>query len=109
MMRQVEVSGEQLLSAGVRKSKGPCSLICGALAVGGWPLAVLLTADVVVTFVFALLLVAVEPSSNFTSFSDALYFAAVTLTTVGYGDITPVTDVGRFFAVLLTILGAGSS
>jgi polar amino acid transport system substrate-binding protein len=34
------------------------------------------------------------------SLSDGIYWAAVTMTTVGYGDVTPLTRVGRFIAVL---------
>src|SRR6516225_9618023 len=34
------------------------------------------------------------------SLSDGIYWAAVTMTTVGYGDVTPITPVGRFIAVL---------
>jgi len=36
---------------------------------------------------------------------DALYFAAITGLTIGYGDITPVTAVGRIVAVLIGLLG----
>ncbi len=35
-----------------------------------------------------------------TSLSDGIYWAAVTMTTVGYGDVTPLTPVGQFIAVL---------
>jgi polar amino acid transport system substrate-binding protein len=35
-----------------------------------------------------------------TSLSDGIYWADVTMTTVGYGDVTPLTRVGRFIAVL---------
>lgn len=34
------------------------------------------------------------------SWIDSLYFSSATLTTVGYGDIVPVTDLGRLFTVL---------
>ncbi len=40
-------------------------------------------------------------------FSDALWWAIVTCTTVGYGDVTPVTSLGRFVAVGLMIFGVG--
>lgn len=63
-------------------------------------------------FVTALILFNVEPHINpytgqptFRSFFDALYWATVTLTTVGYGDMCPVTDVGRFVSMLSSLFG----
>ena len=38
---------------------------------------------------------------------DAIYFCVVTLGTVGYGDITPTTDVGKIFTVFYIIFGLG--
>nr|WP_320048345.1 potassium channel family protein [uncultured Desulfuromonas sp.] len=40
------------------------------------------------------------------SFSDALYFSIVTMSSVGYGDILPKTEQGRLFAMVFIILGA---
>lgn len=45
------------------------------------------------------------PDSQITSFGDALWWAVVTSTTVGYGDLYPVTAAGRAVAVGLMILG----
>jgi voltage-gated potassium channel len=42
-----------------------------------------------------------------TSFGDALWWAAATVTTVGYGDIAPVTLEGRLVAVVLMVTGIG--
>ena len=63
-------------------------------------------------FATALILFNVEPHVNpytgqqtFRSFFDALYWATVTLTTVGYGDMCPVTDVGRFVSMLSSLFG----
>ena len=39
------------------------------------------------------------------SWVDSFYFSAVTLTTVGYGDIVPQTDVGKVFAVIYMFFG----
>lgn len=63
-------------------------------------------------FLTALIMFNTEPHINpvtgvatFGSFFDALYWATVTLTTVGYGDLTPVTDLGRFISMLSSLFG----
>ena len=63
-------------------------------------------------FLTALIMFNAEPRINpetgaetFTSFFDALYWATVTLTTVGYGDLCPVTDLGRFISMLSSLFG----
>ncbi|MBP5366730.1 MAG: ion transporter [Bacteroidales bacterium] len=43
--------------------------------------------------------------TNFQSFFDALYWSATTLTTVGYGDMVPITDVGRVISMISAIFG----
>jgi voltage-gated potassium channel len=42
---------------------------------------------------------------TFKSFFDALYWATVTLTTVGYGDLCPVTNLGRVISMLSSLFG----
>jgi voltage-gated potassium channel len=50
----------------------------------------------------------VEPAeAGFTSIPISVYWAVVTLTTVGYGDITPDTILGRFLAACLMVIGYG--
>lgn len=63
-------------------------------------------------FLTALIMFNAEPHVNpengapiFASFFDALYWATVTLTTVGYGDMIPVTDIGRFISMLSSLFG----
>lgn len=46
-------------------------------------------------------------ASGFTSIPRSVYWAIVTLTTVGYGDITPQTTLGQFLACLVMIMGYG--
>jgi voltage-gated potassium channel len=42
------------------------------------------------------------------SVPDALYFTIVTIATVGYGDIHPVTDIGKILAIFLIVMGVGT-
>ncbi len=63
-------------------------------------------------FITALVMFNAEPHINpetgeetFHSFFDALYWATVTLTTVGYGDLCPVTDIGRMVSMLSSLFG----
>lgn len=46
-----------------------------------------------------------DPKDGFTSIPRSIYWAIVTLTTVGYGDIAPQTPLGQFFASIIMILG----
>lgn len=46
-----------------------------------------------------------SPDASITTFGDALWWALVTITTVGYGDLTPTTALGRSIAVGLMIGG----
>ena len=46
-----------------------------------------------------------SPESGFTSIPRSIYWAIVTLTTVGYGDIYPASELGQFIAAIVMILG----
>lgn len=48
-----------------------------------------------------------EPKDGFTSIPQCIYWAIVTITTVGYGDISPVTPLGKFIASFIMLLGYG--
>lgn len=73
-------------------------------------------AKIMVYLLFVLILVTIigtieyviengEPGSGFTDLPSSIYWAIVTMTTVGYGDITPVTTVGRILSALIMVLG----
>lgn len=46
-----------------------------------------------------------DPRSEINTFFDAVYWAVITLSTVGYGDITPQTTEGRFITLILIVSG----
>ncbi|WP_022888391.1 potassium channel family protein [Agromyces italicus] len=61
-------------------------------------------------FVFFIALAALHaerdaPGATITTFGDAIWWACVTIATVGYGDTFPITGLGRFYGVLLMIGG----
>lgn len=55
-------------------------------------------------FVCAITMFSLEPT-NFHTFFDAIYWASSTLTTVGYGDVYPVTNYGRVLSMIAALFG----
>jgi voltage-gated potassium channel len=55
-------------------------------------------------FVSAMLIFQLEPDL-FENFFDALYWATISITTIGYGDIYPTTDVGRLITMISALVG----
>jgi len=47
------------------------------------------------------------PKNGFNNIPESVYWAIVTITTVGYGDIAPKTPLGEFLAAMMMILGYG--
>ncbi|WP_110598842.1 ion transporter [Salinicola lusitanus] len=65
-----------------------------------------LTTILLIITIFGALIYMIEPpEAGFTSMPRAMYWAIVTLTTVGYGDIAPVTPLGQFISAVMMILG----
>jgi voltage-gated potassium channel len=67
----------------------------------------LLTVSTLVVIIGTLMYVVEGPAHGFTSIPLSMYWAVVTLTTVGYGDISPQTALGQALASLVMILGYG--
>ncbi|HRI18203.1 MAG TPA: ion transporter [Burkholderiaceae bacterium] len=79
-----------------------------ALAASRRKITVFLFFVMMVVLVMGTLMYLVEgPENGFTSIPIGVYWAITTLTTVGFGDITPRTDLGRFIASFQMLLGWG--
>jgi voltage-gated potassium channel len=88
------LSEAQLLTTALRASRRKITVFLGGIAT-------------VVLIVGALMYVIEGEEHGFTSIPVSMYWAIVTLTTVGYGDIAPRTALGQFVASMLMILGYG--
>jgi len=62
---------------------------------------------IVCTIMGSVMFVIEGPENGFTSIPRSVYWAVVTLTTVGYGDIAPHTPIGQFISMIIMILGYG--
>lgn len=81
-------------------------IILRALKASSTKIQVFLLAVTILVVIFGSLMYLVEGEANgFTSIPRSVYWAVVTLSTVGYGDITPQTPLGQFLASLLMITG----
>jgi len=61
----------------------------------------------IVTILGSLMYVVEGGANGFNSIPSSIYWAIVTITTVGYGDITPLTQLGKLIASLIMLLGYG--
>lgn len=82
------------------------SIIGTALRASKAKIGVFLAAVTTVIIIIGTLMYLIEGSDNgFTSIPRAIYWTIVTITTVGYGDIAPVTALGQFLASLTMLTG----
>jgi voltage-gated potassium channel len=87
---------------------GEAGVLMTALRKSRYKIAVFLVSVVCIVIVVGALMYLVEgPTSGFTSIPRGVYWAVVTLTTVGYGDIAPSTPAGQVLASVVMILGYG--
>ena len=79
-----------------------------ALRASGRKIAVFLIAVMTIVVVVGTMMYVIEGEQHgFTSIPISMYWAVVTLTTVGYGDLAPATTLGRALAVVLMLTGYG--
>ena len=87
---------------------GEARMISQALRASRRKITVFLFGVLTVVVIFGALMYLIEdPDSGFTSIPQSIYWTIVTLTTVGYGDISPQTVLGQTIASLIMIIGYG--
>ncbi len=85
---------------------GEADLLWRALVASRYRIAVFLITVLTTVVILGSFMYLIEgPVAGFTSIPVSVYWAVVTLTTVGFGDITPATAFGQFMAALIMLLG----
>jgi voltage-gated potassium channel len=83
-------------------------MLGGALIASGRKILVFLSVVLMAVLILGTVMYVVEgPQHGYTSIPVAMYWAIVTMTTVGYGDITPQTGLGKTIASFMMLLGWG--
>lgn len=83
-------------------------VILGALRASKQKISVFLVAVLTIVIVVGALMYVIEGEEHgFTDIPTSIYWAIVTLTTVGYGDLSPQTPLGKLLASVVMILGYG--
>ena len=87
---------------------GEANMLLDALKASRRKIAVFVFAVLTIVVIFGSVMYVIEGGENgFTSIPRSIYWAIVTLTTVGYGDISPQTEIGQAVAAIIMILGYG--
>lgn len=84
---------------------GPLQLLLRVIRKEAKTLETVLLFAIFYILICALVIFNVESSPDFETFFDAFYWSCCTLTTVGYGDIYPVSDIGRAVSMVSSIVG----
>ncbi|MCB9058279.1 MAG: ion transporter [Calditrichae bacterium] len=85
---------------------GEAQMIKQALKASRRKITVFLVTVVTIVIIVGSMMYLIEgEESGFVSIPHSIYWAIVTLTTVGYGDITPITSLGRILSAIVMILG----
>lgn len=87
---------------------GESNFLLASLRASRVKIGVFLFTVLILCIIFGTVMYLVEGEENgFTSIPRGIYWCIVTLTTVGYGDIAPMTSLGRFIASIIMIMGYG--
>lgn len=92
---------------------GEMDVLVRALNASRFKISVFLLTVVLFSIILGSIMYVVEgafvdtPDNKFTSIPQSIYWTIVTMTTVGYGDISPQSDFGRFIASIVMLLGYG--
>jgi voltage-gated potassium channel len=80
-----------------------------ALTVSRRKIMVFLSVVLMIVLIIGTLMYVIEgPANGFTSIPVSIYWAITTMTTVGFGDITPHTDIGRLISSVMMLVGWGT-
>ncbi len=84
------------------------TMLARALRASGRKILVFLSTVVMAVLIFGTIMYVVEgPKNGYTSIPMSMYWATVTMTTVGYGDVVPQTALGKLIASFMMLLGWG--
>ncbi len=87
---------------------GASNTLLKALRASRVKISVFLFTVIIISIILGTIMYLVEgDQAGFTSIPTSVYWCIVTLTTVGYGDISPITPLGQFIASIVMILGYG--
>ena len=87
---------------------GEARLLTQALRASRRKIVVFVSTVAALIVIFGSLMYLIEGEANgFTSIPRSIYWAVITMTTVGYGDITPQTPLGQAFASIVMVMGYG--
>lgn len=85
---------------------GEADMLIRSLIASRHKISVFLLFMTTIVMIFGSLMYLIEgPEHGFTSIPESVYWAIITVTTVGYGDIAPQTPIGRALASIMVILG----